>query len=93
MSEEAKGQTKEPSPRHVLGPSFRVHVGDKIALNLSPEASKLLNQLMNMTADSPDDMFRKALALYKAAMDAHKEGKAVGVAASADALETEFVGF
>jgi hypothetical protein len=37
-------------------------------------------------------VFRKALALYKLAREATKEGKAVGVAATPDVLETEFEG-
>jgi len=76
-----------------MGEESKEQKGNRITLDLSPEGSSVLNQLMNETADSPDDLFRKALALYKAAQDAHREGKAVGVASSPDALETEFVGF
>lgn len=93
MAEESTGQTKERPLHHVLGPSRRVYIGDKLTLSLSPEAREMLNQLLDLTDDDPDDLFRKALGLYKAAQDAHKEGKAVGVATSTDFLETEFVGF
>lgn len=93
MVDESKGQVQERSHRTKLGPPFRVYKGNKIVLDLSPEASGVLNDLLNRTGDSPDDLFRKALSLYKAAQDAHREGKAVGVAESPDALETEFVGF
>lgn len=67
--------------------------GGKVTLDLSPEALDLLTRLMEQTKDTPEDFFRKAFALYKAALDAHAEGKAVGVAPSPEALETEFVGF
>jgi hypothetical protein len=93
MNGESTVQGKDQARHFVLGPSFRVHIGDKITLNLSPEASGLLNQLLNQTGDSPDDLFRKAMGFYKVAQDAHQEGKAVGVATSPDVLETEFVGF
>jgi hypothetical protein len=93
MGGESTVQSKEQAGRFVLGPSFRMYVGDKITLDLSPEARDLLNQLLNQTGDTPDDLFRKAIGLYKVAQDAHKEGKAVGVATSPDVLETEFVGF
>jgi hypothetical protein len=92
MGKESR-QTKERPSRYAMGPMGRVFIGDKITLALSPEASEMLNQLLNLTDDSPDDLFRKSLGLYKAAQDAHKEDKAVGVATSPDVLETEFVGF
>jgi hypothetical protein len=79
MGGETTVRTKEQAGRFGLGPSFRLYVGDKITLDLSPEASDLLNQLLDQTGDSPDDLFRKAIGLYKVAQDAHQEGKAVGV--------------
>ena len=45
------------------------------------------------TGDDWTDVIRKALGLYKAAVDAHREGKAVGVTADPSVLDTEFVGF
>jgi hypothetical protein len=62
------------------------------ALDLPPEAAQALNRLMRETGDSPSILFRKALGLYALAMEAKSEGKAVGIAKSPDALETEFVG-
>jgi hypothetical protein len=64
----------------------------KVTLDLSPEVTEWLNRLMNQTGESPSDLFRKALALYKLAKEAVREGKAVGVAENADSLETEFIG-
>jgi hypothetical protein len=47
---------------------------------------------MKRTGDSPSDLFRKALGLYKLAEEAKREGKVVGIAATPNCLETEFVG-
>jgi hypothetical protein len=38
------------------------------------------------------DLISKAIALYTEAADATRKGKAVGIAPTADVLETEFVG-
>jgi hypothetical protein len=65
----------------------------RLTVDLSPEAANLFNQIMTQTGDSPSDLVRKALALYKVAVDAHGEGKFVGIAQTADSLETELVGF
>jgi hypothetical protein len=61
-------------------------------LDLSAETTQALNELMSRTGDSPSDLFRKALGLYKLAEEAKREGKAVGVAETPDSLETKFVG-
>jgi hypothetical protein len=65
----------------------------KVEIELSPEAAEMLEHLMDQTGDTPSDLFRKAIALYKVASEAHREGLAVGAAKSADPLEAEFVGF
>ena len=59
---------------------------------ISPLKRHRLNELMSRTGDSPSSLFRKALGLYKLAEEANREGKAVGIASTPDALETEFVG-
>ena len=64
----------------------------RITLDLTPEAAQAFNELMSRTGDSPSDLFRKALGLYKLSEEAKREGKAVGVATTPDSLETEFVG-
>jgi hypothetical protein len=64
----------------------------KVTLDLSPEAARALDELIGQTGDTPSDLFRKALGLYALAEEAKREGKAVGIAATPDSLETEFVG-
>lgn len=66
----------------------RVHV-DMI---MSPAGYRMLEELAERSGQGIDDVVAKAFLLYRAALEAHKEGKAVGVAATADVLETEFVG-
>ena len=51
-----------------------------------------MDELIDRTRDTPSDLFRKALGLYKLAEEAKREGKSVGVATSPESLETEFVG-
>jgi hypothetical protein len=63
-----------------------------IAIELTPEANRALDELMQRTGDSLSDLFRKAIGLYKLAEEAKREGKAVGIATTPDSLETEFVG-
>lgn len=58
-------------------------------ITLSPEARELLTDLSRESGDSDEMVFRKALALLKVSSDARKEGKHVGFATDAGALETE----
>ena len=64
----------------------------RIIIDLPPEAARQMSELIRESGDSPTDLFQKALALYKLSKDAVRQGKAVGIAETADLLETEFVG-
>lgn len=91
--EEPKGQAGAGSTRRgFVGTAVRVNEGQTITLNLSLDAYMALIQLLCMTGESTDDLFRKAISLYKVAVEATQEGKAVGIATSPDVLETQFVG-
>ena len=81
--------------RYGLGPFFRMtrRAAAPVTIELSPEALDVFNQIMNMTEDKPNDIIRKAISLYKVAMEAHQQGNAVGSASTPSALDTEFVGF
>ena len=72
--------------------TFEVIPRTRIVLDLPMEAAQALRDLINKTGDDPVVLFRKALGLYKLAEEAKREGKAVGIAATPDSLETEFVG-
>jgi len=64
-----------------------------VSLHLSSESFNTLNQLADASGTSIGDVIAKAFILYKAAAQASREGKAVGIAPTPDVLETEFVGF
>ncbi|SRR5579871_6281216 len=77
---------EKPAGRHVK-------TGMSYVLEFPPEAAAELDQLMRQTGDDdPTLLFQKALALYKFAVDATREGKEVGIASTPDCLETRFVG-
>jgi hypothetical protein len=68
---------------HVDGPDLR--------LTLAPAAVAFLNDLLRDTHESPETLLRKALGLYRLAVDARREGKVIGSAPRADGLDDEFV--
>jgi len=63
-----------------------------VTMKMSEAAFKTLDKLAESSGQPLDQVISKAFLLYKAAADAHKDGKSVGVAPSPDVLETEFVG-
>jgi hypothetical protein len=81
------------TPRQVpLSPPIPFTPESQFVLRLTPEAAEELNELMAQTGDTPTQLIRKALGLYKVTQQAIREGKAVGIAESADSLEARFVG-
>jgi hypothetical protein len=80
------------APAGGVGAPVPVTSDTQFLIHLSPEAADELNQLMAQTGDSPTQLFRKALGLYKVTKQAIREGKAVGIAETADSLESRFVG-
>jgi hypothetical protein len=64
-----------------------------LSLSISPEAFDKLGGLAEAPGKSWDEVISKASALYVEAADANQKGKAVGIAPTADVLETQFVGF
>ncbi len=65
----------------------------RTVLDMSPEVHGLLEQLAEDAGTSKVDVIRKALGLYRLALDAHREGLTVGAAGEDQPLDTEFVGF
>jgi len=102
MSEDAEKQSASqipPKPQLVagtrrVGASATVEVipRTRIVLDLPAEAAQALKDLISKTGDDPVGLFRKALGLYMLAEEAKRQGKAVGIATTREALETEFVG-
>jgi hypothetical protein len=83
-------QPDAPSPVTPTSEVWRVD-GPDLRLTLQPEAIAFLNDLLRDTRDSPEALFRKALGLYRLAVDAHRDGKVLGAATSPEGLDTEFV--
>ncbi|MEO6810093.1 MAG: DNA-binding protein [Isosphaeraceae bacterium] len=64
-----------------------------LLLSLTEEMNEQLEQLALKTSEGVKaDVIRKALGLFKLAVDAKDEGKRVGIADADQELETEFVG-
>lgn len=92
--------TRSPSPvaspilghPHPGGPERPGTV--QLSLTVSPKFVGLLRDLGDrLGGDPPGMVLLKGIALLKAAMDARDQGKAIGAAASAEVLDTEFLGF
>lgn len=64
-----------------------------VSMAMSPEAFEALTTLAQESGSRLDDVISKAFVLYRTAAEAHREGKAVGIAPTPDVLETEIVGF
>ena len=63
----------------------------RISLDLPLPLNEKLESIASREGLSKSDVLRKALALIVVASDATLHGKKVGIAASGQALETEFV--
>lgn len=61
-----------------------------MTLEMTPEAYETLHQLAGDAGQSLDEVIRSALGMYKSAVDAHRAGKAVGIAEAPDRLDTSF---
>jgi hypothetical protein len=75
--------------------SLRAMLADEpceMTFEVTPAFRAELEQLMCDTRQNLEDVFTKAIALYKAAVASKREGKHVGVADEAEKLESEFVG-
>ncbi len=64
----------------------------RLSLELSPEASLILDELVSGTSSTKSDVIRRGLALMKVAVDAKKSGHKFGVADNSEKLITEIVG-
>jgi hypothetical protein len=77
--------TSEPTrlePWRILEPHLE--------FDFPPEWLEFLNGLLRDTGDTPERLFRRALGLYRLALDAQAEGKRVGATDSAECLTEEF---
>jgi hypothetical protein len=64
-----------------------------VHLEMTNEALKRLQAAAETSGDFLNESIGKAFLLYLAAVEAHRDGKKVGIVGSDGMLETEFVGF
>ena len=64
--------------------------GATITFDATPEMMGVLHQLTHDSGQPLDVVMTQAIALYRAALQVAAEGKHLGYAASADALDVEF---
>ena len=64
--------------------------GPDVRLTLTPAAVAFLNDLLRDTHESPETLLRRALSLYRLAVDARREGKVIGSASRPEGLDDEF---
>jgi predicted transcriptional regulator len=67
---------------------------EKVKLNVevSPELYETIDRLAKDGHESKGDILRKGIAFMKVALEAKRQGKKLGIAASDQPLETEFTG-
>ncbi len=63
-----------------------------LKIDLSPEANALLDDLAHKIHGTKGEVFRRAVGLFKLAIDAVEQGKRVGAVDTDQELDTEFVG-
>lgn len=61
-----------------------------LTLEMTPEIHNSLSQLSRDTGQTLNDVIRSALGMYKLAVDAHKEGKSVGISDRSDSMQMKF---
>jgi hypothetical protein len=83
-------QLQEANDRAIRG--MLADLPREITLEVTPEYYAALEQLMRDTGQNLEDVFVKAIALYKSVVEFKCEGKHVGTADDVDKLEREFVG-
>ena len=64
--------------------------GAVISMNATPQMLAVLQEIAQESGQPLDAVFTQAIALYRAALRVTAEGKHLGYAASASALEAEF---
>ncbi len=64
-----------------------------ITMTVTPEMLAVIEDMGRDSGQPLELVFEQAIALYRAALTAHRDGKHVGLARSSDALDVEFTGF
>ena len=82
-----------PESRLKLGPKSPTFLrGNRLDLELTDEVVSSLNDLMWHSGDSPAELFRKALALYKLGVEAKGEDNRLAIVGPEGEIVREIVG-
>jgi hypothetical protein len=92
QTEAPNGPGQTESVRHKLGHSYKFYRGKSITLDLPSEVSRILSELMNQTDHDPEEIFIRSLLLYKAAIDAEKQGKHMAIVDSSGEVDQNITG-
>ena len=79
-------------PRLKIGLGAHVLKGNRFDLQLNDELVSSLNDLMQHSGDSPEEVFRKALALYKVGVEAKEEDNRLAIVGPDGEIVQEIVG-
>ena len=81
-----------PKSRLKIRSAAQALKGNRFDVYLNDELVSDLNDLMRHSGDSPDELFRKALALYKLGIEAKEEDNRLAVVGSDGEIVQEIVG-
>ena len=68
-------------------------LGKFVSIELPDEAVAVLNEVMRITGDSPESLFRKSVGLYKFAVDAGLAGNRMAIVDPEGEIVQEITGF
>jgi hypothetical protein len=86
--------TDHATIHYSFGPTLKLHlVGKHIEFDLPDDVVSILNMALMRTGDNPDEMFRKALALYEVAAVAKEEGNGLAVVGPDGEVVRDIEGF
>jgi hypothetical protein len=74
-------------------PQGQPALGKFVSIELPEDALAALNEVMRITGDSPESLFRKAMGLYKIAVDAGLSGNRVAVVDPEGEFVQDITGF
>lgn len=74
-------------------PGSKTQKNIRLSLEVTPEMYELIESLTtSIGAGSKSEVLRRAIMMMRAANEARRKGKHVGIASSSEDLETEFIG-
>ena len=81
-----------PKSRLKIGPGAHALRGNHFDVYLNDELVSALNELLRNSGESPDELFRKALTLYKLGVEAKEEENRLAVVDPDGEIVQEIIG-